>query len=96
MAGIVIKRLSEQEKKEMNIPERPAGSGSWSVWECEPSVFNWHYDDEEHAFVYQGKVKVKTQSEEVEIKAGDYVIFPKDLNCTWTVQEKIKKVYKFV
>ena len=23
---------------------------SWSIWECEPSRFNWTYDEEEHCF----------------------------------------------
>lgn len=23
------------------------GVFSWPVWECEPSVFDWHYDQEE-------------------------------------------------
>ena len=67
----------------------------WNLWECEPSVFNWEYDCDETAYVLEGKVKVKTTQEEVEIKNGDLVHFPKGLKCTWNVIEKIRKVYTF-
>ena len=30
-----------------------------------------------------------------EFSAGDYVIFPKGLKCTWKVAEDITKHYKF-
>ena len=68
---------------------------NWSPWECEPSTFDWEYDCNETAYVLEGKVKVKTTSGEVEIKKGDLVHFPKGLQCTWNVIEKIRKVYTF-
>lgn len=71
------------------------GTDKWSPWECEPSTFDWEYDSDETAYVFSGKVKVKTPEEEVEINAGDLVTFPKGLKCTWNVIEKIRKVYTF-
>lgn len=71
------------------------GINKWSSWECEPSTFDWEYDSDETAYVFSGKVKVKTSAEEVEINGGDLVTFPKGLKCTWNVIEKIKKVYTF-
>jgi len=72
------------------------GIDKWSPWECEPTTFDWEYDEEEWAYVFEGRVKVKTkQGEEVEIKKGNLVCFPKGLKCTWTVLETIKKVYTF-
>ena len=68
---------------------------SWSVWECEPSKFDWTYDDEEHCFIIEGKVTVSGPVNTVEIKTGDYVIFPKGLKCNWEVHESIKKYYTF-
>jgi len=47
----------------------------------------------ETAYVYEGKVKVKTAKEEVEINKGDLVTFPAGLDCNWKVIETIKKVY---
>ena len=95
MPRIRIQKLSDQQKKNLSIPESPKSQGAWSVWECEPSTFDWHYDCDEKAYVYEGCVLVKTRDERVEIKAGDFVVFPKGLSCTWEVIEKIKKVYKF-
>jgi len=88
MNEIKITRPNEEELDKLGID-------SWSPWECEPSTFEWEYSDKETAYVFEGKVKVKTPSGEVEINKGDLVEFPKGLKCTWTVIEKIRKVYKF-
>ena len=95
MSRIKIEKLSDEQKKKLQIPATPKAQGGWSVWECPPSAFDWHYDQLEKAYVYEGKVKVKTAQETVEIKAGDFVTFPKDLSCHWQVLEKIRKVYLF-
>jgi len=68
---------------------------SWAIWECEPSKFDWMYEDEEHCYIIQGSVKVIGSENTVDIKTGDYVIFPKGLRCTWIVHESIKKYYTF-
>ena len=78
------------------MPQEFDSNASWSVWECEPSTFDWHYDSIENAYLFEGKVRVKTKDEEVEVKAGDYVTFPQGLDCTWKISEKIRKVYRFV
>ena len=95
MTQIKIERLDEKQKRELKIPPAPKNEAGWSVWECEPSTFNWHYDCSEKAYVYEGEVKVKTSNGEVEIKSGDFVTFPKGLGCTWMVNKKIRKVYRF-
>ncbi len=96
MCEIKIEKLNDARKKELAIPEKLSSNGDWSVWECEPSVFDWHYDSTENAYIFEGAVKVKTVAGEVEIKSGDYVTFPKGLDCTWEISEKIRKVYRFV
>ena len=68
---------------------------SWPIWECEPSKFDWTYDAEEHCFIIEGSVTVIGLENIVEIKSGDYVIFPKGLQCTWEVHQPIKKYYTF-
>ena len=85
---IKIEKADEAKLKALNTE-------SWSPWECEPSTFDWEYSSEEVAHVKEGKVKVKTEWEEVEINGGDIVTFPKGLKCTWTVIETIRKVYTF-
>lgn len=72
------------------------GIDQWSPWECEPSSFPWEYGDRETAYVFEGRVTVETaDGESVEIGPGDLVTFPQGLKCTWTVHEKIRKVYRF-
>ncbi|NQT07119.1 MAG: cupin domain-containing protein [Candidatus Omnitrophica bacterium] len=88
MSDIKIEKPSQEELKSLNID-------NWSPWECEPSTFAWEYAAEETAYLFEGKVKVKTPSGEVEINKGDLVTFPKGLKCTWNVIEKIRKVYTF-
>ena len=68
---------------------------SWKVWECEPSIFDWTYEEEEHCFVFGGSVTVIGPENTVTIISGDYVIFPKGLNCKWEVHSAIKKYYSF-
>ena len=72
------------------------GVNSWSIWECEPSTFDWQYSENESAYVLEGKVTVTTENgETVEINKGDFVRFPKGLKCKWNVIDKIRKHYTF-
>ena len=68
---------------------------TWPIWKCDLSKFNWKYDQEEHCFIIDGRVKVTVEENTVEIESGDYVIFPKGLQCVWEVQKSIKKHYIF-
>jgi uncharacterized cupin superfamily protein len=90
-----IKKLSEPEKTSLGIPPKPSEVNGWSVWDCGPSQFNWHYENTEYAYLYQGRVKVRTNEGVVEIKAGDYATFPEGLSCQWEVLEGVVKVYRF-
>jgi uncharacterized cupin superfamily protein len=67
---------------------------NWPIWEKEPSIFPWEYDQTETCLIIEGKSKVKTKEGDVEFSAGDLVIFPKGLKCTWEIKERIKKYYK--
>jgi len=88
MSKIKVERPTKEQLQQLNVKD-------WSPWECEPSTFDWEYDSEETAYVLEGKVRVKTTEEDVEINKGDLVTFPKGMKCTWNVLEKIKKVYTF-
>ncbi len=88
MAKIKVEKPSEEQLKSLDVT-------SWSPWGCERSTFDWQYSSEEVCYIKEGKVKVKTAEEEVEINKGDLVTFPKGLACTWNVLEPIKKVYTF-
>ena len=68
---------------------------TWDIWECSPSKFDWEYEQEEHCFIIDGKVTVIGPKNIVNIEPGDYVIFPKGLQCIWEVHKSIKKHYTF-
>jgi len=82
-----VEKATPEKLKELNVE-------SWSAWDCDPSDFDWQYADEEIAYVKKGRVIVTEEGgEEVEIKAGDIVTFPKGLKCHWKVIDRIEKVY---
>ena len=71
------------------------GIKSWPIWECEPSKFQWHYDDKEICLVIEGQANIITQEGEIyKIRAGDLVELPAGLNCEWQVIKSIKKHYR--
>jgi len=95
MSEIKVEKLDKQKIKQLGIPEAPKDTGIWSVWECDPSTFDWEYSDTEVCYIYQGKVTVSTTSGKFEINAGDLVTFPKRLKCNWQDKDKVRKVYMF-
>jgi len=81
-----VKKPTEKEKQEAE---------SWPTWEKEESKFPWEYDLQETCLILEGKAVVKTQEGSTEFGAGDYVVFPKGLKCTWEIKKKIRKHYNF-
>jgi uncharacterized cupin superfamily protein len=88
MSRISKKKPSQEELDKMGVT-------GWGIWSCEPSTFDWHYDQTETCYVLQGEVTVKTADEEVDIESGDLVTFPQGLDCVWEVKAPIRKHYKF-
>jgi len=90
MNRIRVKHLSEREIEELQLD-------SWFPWSCDASTFNWSYDQTEECFLYHGHVKVWTSDKAyTEIRAGDFVVFPKGLTCKWEVISPVEKVYRFI
>ncbi|MFH1437147.1 MAG: cupin domain-containing protein [Pseudomonadota bacterium] len=88
MAKIKVTKPTSAELEKMNVT-------SWGTWGCEVSVFDWTYDNTETCYILDGRVIVKTDEGETEIKAGDLVTFSKDLSCTWDVKKAIRKHFRF-
>ena len=88
MSNIVIKQLSDVEVDNMGIL-------NWPIWTCEVSEFPWKYDVEESCLILEGEVYVAAGSDTVQIKSGDFVVFPKGLSCVWKVTKPIRKHYHF-
>ena len=85
---IQIKKLSKKELEKLEV-------FTWPIWEKEESQFDWFYDEQEQCYFLEGDVIVNTKDGEYHIKAGDFVIFPKNLHCTWTIKKKVRKHYNF-
>jgi len=84
----------EIEKPDAEMLEKE-GVGEWPIWECAPSTFDWHYDQTESCYILEGEVTVKTADQEVSFGPGDFVTFPKGLDCVWTVKKAVRKHYSF-
>lgn len=86
---VIIKKLTEEELNKMGVK-------NWLPWSCEPSIFDWEYDEKESCYFKKGKVKIWVDNDKFYlINKGDFVIFPKGLKCKWEVIETVEKVYKF-
>ncbi len=86
---IKIEKLSDSDIEKQGIKK-------WPVWEKEPSRFDWSYDTQEQCLLLEGQAKIQTSGgKEVTIQAGDFVTFPKGLQCTWHVVEAVRKHYRF-
>ena len=81
-----VKKPSKKEQQEAQ---------SWPIWEKEESTFPWEYTVQEICLILDGNAVVQTEEGNVEFSAGDYVIFPKGLKCTWEIKKKIRKHYTF-
>ncbi|WVY96229.1 hypothetical protein V8G54_028380 [Vigna mungo] len=81
-------------KIERNPPESKLTQLGVRKW---PNKFPWTYEAKETCYLLEGKVKVfpSGSNESVEIAAGDLVVFPKGMSCTWDVSVGVDKHYKF-
>jgi uncharacterized protein len=69
---------------------------AWPTWTKEVSEFDWSYDEKETCLILKGNAEVVTKDgETANFGAGDFVIFPQGLECTWKIIEAIEKRYKF-
>jgi uncharacterized cupin superfamily protein len=69
---------------------------SWPVWTKEVSEFPWVYDQVETCLILKGQAEVTAKDGEIaKFAAGDWVVFPESLECTWKITEAIEKRYNF-
>ncbi|KAK9673260.1 hypothetical protein RND81_12G156200 [Saponaria officinalis] len=86
---IVEKNPSEARLSELGIK-------SWPKWGCPPGKITLKYDARETCYFVRGKVKAFSKGGDcVEFGAGDLVVIPKGLSCTWDVSVAVDKFYKF-
>jgi len=83
---LIVRKPTEDELAQME---------KWPVWEKEVCEFPWEYSEQETCLIIEGKAEIVTSEGRTPFGAGDVVIFPKGLKCTWKILEPIKKHYKF-
>ena len=90
MADIKIRHaMSEAQLKELGVFD-------WPIWSKEKSCFPWTYAADESCYILEGEVTVTpARGNPVHIVPGDYLTFPKGLQCTWDIHQTIKKHYRF-
>lgn len=68
---------------------------NWPIWTKGVSEFPWSYDEQETCLLLEGDVTVTWSGGSVHFAAGDLVVFPQGLECTWKISKPVKKYYKF-
>lgn len=86
---IKVLKLSDEELEEKGVFD-------WPIWEKEVSEFPWTYDRNEDCYLLEGKVVIEYgDGKQITIEKGDFVSFPKDMECKWKVLEPVRKHYTF-
>ncbi|MEL6495077.1 MAG: cupin domain-containing protein [Cyanobacteria bacterium J06623_7] len=87
-----ISVISQPNREELD----KLGVFDWSIWTKEASEFPWTYDEAETCYFLAGDVVVTPDGgEPVTMGKGDLVTFPAGMSCTWTINQAVKKHYKF-
>ena len=86
---IQIEKPTEEELKSLGV-------FSWPTWEKGVSRFDWYYSEKETCYILEGEVTVETaDGKKINIKKGDFVVFPEGLKCVWDIKKPIRKHYNF-
>ena len=85
-------------KPEISKPteEQKQLAQSWPTWSKEASEFPWAYDEQETCLILEGDVTVTNEDgEQFSFSAGDWVVFPEGMKCTWKINKDVRKHYRF-
>jgi hypothetical protein len=85
--SIEVRKPTEEEIREAQ---------DWPTWEKDVAIFPWSYGRKETCLILKGRAEViGSNGEAAGFGAGDRVVFPAGLECTWKILEPIEKKYKF-
>jgi len=66
------------------------------MWECTPGAFSWEYTWDETIYVIEGRASiVDKDGAQIDLFPGAILFFRSGMGATWTVTEKIRKVFHF-
>ena len=67
----------------------------WPTWQKEVSVFDWHFPEQEIAYILEGEcVITPIGGAPVTFGKGDLVTFPAGLKASWQVIKPLHKHYQ--
>ncbi|MHC4445528.1 MAG: cupin domain-containing protein [Planctomycetota bacterium] len=76
--------------------EQKQTAQSWPIWSKEASEFPWSYDEQETCLILDGEVTIINEDgEQFNFAAGDWVVFPQGMQCTWKINKDVRKHYNF-
>ena len=88
LSGLTVERAEQAALEKLGVFQ-------WPLWTKEPSTFDWHYAERERCLFLAGDVTVKTAAGEISFGQGDFVTFPRGLDCVWHVKKTVRKHYNF-
>jgi len=70
------------------------GDQEAGVWECTPGPSRWTLETNEFVHVVRGSMTVTPDGgEPLEVGAGDVAVFPRGWSGSWTIHERLRKLY---
>jgi uncharacterized cupin superfamily protein len=89
MNSIVVEHSPESSRLET------LGVAKWPTWTKEVSVFQWHFLEQEIAYILEGEcVITPVDGAPVSFGKGDLVTFPAGMKCSWEVKQPLHKHYQ--
>lgn len=76
-------------------PSEKSIAETWPIWTKEVSEFPYSYSHTEECLIISGDVEIVTKKKIYHFSSGDFVIFPKGLECRWNIKKEVKKHYNF-
>ena len=72
------------------------GVDKWPTWKKEVSTFDWHFHEQEQAYILEGECVVTPVDggKPVSFAKGDFVTFPAGLKVRWEVKQPLHKHYR--
>lgn len=71
------------------------GVAKWPTWQKEVSTFDWHFHEQEEAYILEGAcVVTPIGGKSVAFAKGDFVTFPAGLKVVWEVKQPLHKHYR--
>jgi uncharacterized cupin superfamily protein len=63
---------------------------------CQSNQAHYHYGEEEHVWILEGRVTLRLGAERIEMKAGDYVTFPAGQKAGHCLVNESDRVCRYV